>query len=484
MTTAAGDKHVSTGIDGLDRVLLGGYPEGRIILVEGAPGTGKTTLALQFLIDGARRGKRCLFFSIAQSQPELDMIASSHGFDLSDIDVFTPELGQDSGTRAFSVDSNESDLVTLAQDVTRKLEELKPDYFVFDSLLELRLLAEQTTHYRRELLSLRRKLREIGCTSVLVDHLEPQGGERNAEGIVHGVIKLDTVTPPIGVVRQRLTVTKLRGAQFVEGFHDFRIAPGGLVVYPRVIPKTAEPLTTERILEPEHQSLKDILGGGLEFGSTVLIAGQSGTGKSTLSTVLACDAANRTLKASMFLIEERTEVMRLRSEGVGLVVARHEESGQLELQHYDPAEVSVGEFSNAVLKAVDDGARVIVIDSLSGYLEALPDQSNALIHLHALIKHLTRRQVLVIVTMSQTGLLGEEPVTDLNSSFIADSVILLRQYESNSEIRRSVAVLKKRTGDHLRNIQELVIRPGAVEIRPISVASEERVKDSPTLGKR
>jgi len=482
MARAAGDKHVSTGIDGMDRVLLGGYPAGRIMLVEGAPGTGKTTLALQFLIDGARRGKRCLFFSIAQSQSELDMIADSHGFDLSGIDVFTPELGQDSAARTFSVDSNQSDLVSLVEDVSRKLDDLKPDYFVFDSLLELRLLAEETPHYRRELLSLRRKLREAGCTSILVDHLEPEGGERNAEGIVHGVIKLDTITPPIGVVRQRLTVTKLRGSAFVQGYHDFRIAHGGLLVYPRVIPKAAEPLTTERVLEPEHTALKDILGGGLEFGSTVLIAGQSGTGKSTLSTVLVRDAAHRGLKASMFLIEERTDVLRRRSEGVGIDVAEHEESGHLDLQHFDPAEVSVGEFSNAVLQAVEDGARVIVIDSLSGYLEALPDQSHALVHLHALIKHLTRRNVLVVVTMSQTGLLGEAPSTEINTSFIADSVILLRQYESNSKIRRSVAVLKKRTGDHLRNIQELVIRPGAIEIQPISEETEEQTKTEATLG--
>ncbi|SLN75630.1 ATPase domain-containing protein [Roseisalinus antarcticus] len=477
-----GEKHVPTGISGLDRILIGGYPAGRIMLVEGAPGTGKTTLALQFLIEGARRGKKAMFFSIAQSHLELDMIAESHGFDMSQVDTLTPELGHDGSSRVFSVDSDQADLVGLMDELNRELDKHKPDLFVFDSLLELRLLTQQETHYRRELLALRRKLREIGCTSLLVDHLEPQWGERNAEGIVHGVIKLDSVTPPIGVVRQRLTVTKLRGAPFVQGYHDFRIGTGGMVVYPRVIPKDAEPVTMEEMLEPSHDGLRDMLGGGLEFGSTLLIAGQSGTGKSTLATVLASDAGKRGLTSAMFLFEERTAVLRQRSRQVGIELAEQEEHGRVLLQHFDPAELSTGEFSNAVLSAVNEGARVIVIDSLSGYLEALPDQSHALIHLHTLIKHLAMREVLVIVTISQSGLLGEPPATQLNSSFIADSVILLRQYESNSEIRRSIAVLKKRQGDHLRNIQELVIRPGAVEIRHVSAETEKRTKSESTLG--
>ncbi|KAA9007794.1 ATPase domain-containing protein [Histidinibacterium aquaticum] len=476
------ESRVTTGVNGLDRVLGGGYPEGRIMLVEGAPGTGKTTLALQFLVEGARQGKRGVFFSIAQSRPELEMIAASHGFDLDDIEVYTPELGERERTEVFSVDSNQSDLVELMEDVAQSLDKHEPALFVFDSLLELRLLADGQTHYRRELLNLRRKLREVECTSLLVDHLEPTGGERNAEGVVHGVIKLETVTPPIGVPQQRLTVTKLRGARYTQGYHDFKIEVGGLRVFPRVIPEAAEPVRLEDRLEPHHEALARLLGGGLEFGSSLLIAGQSGTGKSTMSTVLCADAANRGLTAAMFLFEERPEVLRDRSEGVGISVEKHEKTGKLLIHHFDPAELSPGEFSNAVIESVDAGARVVVIDSLTGYLEALPDRTHAATHLHTLIQHLTRRQVLVIVTLSQHGLLGEPPKTEFDSSFIADSVLLLRHYESQSEIRRSIAVVKKRHGDHQRNIEELVIRPGAVEIRELSEAVEERVKTASSLG--
>ncbi|MCA0962981.1 ATPase domain-containing protein [Salipiger bermudensis] len=473
---------VATGISGLDRVLHGGYPTGRIMLVEGAPGTGKTTLALQFLVEGAKQGKRGVFFSIAQSRSELDMIARSHGFDLDQICIYTPELGASGDERVFSVDNNQADLVKLMDQIGAALEETKPDLFVFDSLLELRLLSDAPTHYRRELLSLRRKLREVEATSLLVDHLEPAGGERNAEGIVHGVIKLETLTPTIGVPQQRLSVTKLRGAAFTQGYHDFKIATGGLVVYPRVIPHEAEPVHLEERLVPHHDALATLLGGGIEFGSSLLIAGQSGTGKSTMATVLSADAANRGLTAALFLFEERPEVLRGRSAGIGLEIDDQEAAGRILLNHFDPAELSPGEFSNAVLKSVDEGARVVVIDSITGYLEALPDQKHAITHLHTLIQHLTRRQVLVIVTLSQHGLLGEQPKTEIDSSFIADTVILLRQYESGADIRRSIAVVKKRNGDHKRNIQELVIRPGAVEVRKISEETEARTKSAGHLG--
>lgn len=471
-----------TGIGGLDRILNGGYPQGRIMLVAGAPGTGKTTLALQFLADGVRRGKKCLFYSIAQSRPELEMIAASHGFDLDGVEVVTPELGESESQRIFSVDSNQAALVEMMDEVRHSLETSRPEYFIFDSLLELRLLAGAATHYRRELLTFRRKLREVECTTLLVDHLEPRGGERNAEGIVHGVIRLEAVTPPIGVVRQRLTVVKLRGQRFIDGYHDFKIVTGGLVVYPRVIPADSGLSEFDKRLEPHHDALKRLLGGGLEFGSSLLIAGQSGTGKSTLATVLATDAARCDEKAAMFIFEERPEVLRGRSEGVGLEVGKHENDGKLSIRHFNPSELSPGEFSNTVIDAVKQGVRVIVIDSLTGYLEALPKESNGILHLHTLIQYLTRQQVLVIVTISQHGLLGEAPRTDIDSSFIADTVILLRHYESGSEIRRSVAVVKKRQGDHERSIEELVIRSGAVEICELSEAARERAKSAPTLG--
>lgn len=469
-------KRVPTGIDGLDRVLNGGLPAQRIMLLEGAPGTGKTTLALHTLIAAVTRGERALFLSVAQSLPEIEMIAASHSMDLEGIEIFSPELGMATNDRVFSVESEEADLVELMDSVSQRLTTMKPDVFVFDSLLELRLLSSKLTAYRRELLSLRRLLRSLDTTALLIDHLEPEGGERNAGGIVHGVIKLDTVTPPIGTLLRRLTVTKLRGAGFMEGWHDFRINSGGMIVFPRVIPHEARPAMIEDTLEPPSEALRLLLGGGLEFGTTVLICGQSGTGKSTVATLLARAAADRGLTAAMFLFEERPEVLATRSAGVGLDISTHVETGRIQLLHFEPAEASPGEFASTVIRAVDDGVRVVVIDGLRGYIQALPERSNVMTHMHALLQYLARRQVLVIMTLTQQGLLGEQVRTDIDASFLADSIILLRQYEAGSEIRRSIAVLKKRHSEHERTIEELVIRAGAVEVCPLSTEVRARAK--------
>jgi circadian clock protein KaiC len=472
-----------TGVEGLDAVLRGGFPTDRIMLIEGAPGTGKTTLALQFLLEGQRHGKKTLFISVAQSRPELAMIAASHGMDLSGLDIMTPELGSNARDRVYSVASEEADLHELIGSVTQQVEEKEPDLLVFDSLLELRLLASNSAAYRRELLSLRSMLQKAGTTAILIDHVGDDGEDRHAEGIVHGVIKLEFHTALIGPARRRLKVLKLRGADFSEGWHDFRIRQGGIDVFPRVVPREVTPVALEDRLVPPHAPLADMLGGGVEFGSSLLIAGQAGTGKSTLAGLFAIASADRGVPAAVFVLEERIEVLRTRSAGVGLDTRPHEDAGTLHLRQMDPVEVTPGEFSAAVLRAVDDGARVIVIDSLSGYLEALPEHySEIMPHIHSLLQALVRREVLVIVTMSQHGLLGEPPVSRVDTSFLADSVILLRQYEAGADIRRSIAVLKKRHGEHERRFEELVIRPGAVEVRPLSEEAVERTKGASQLG--
>lgn len=476
------DPRISTGLPGLDQVLQGGYPKGTTILVEGAPGTGKTTLALQFLVAGAARGERSLFVSIAQSRSELDRIASSHGMDLSRLHVASPDLGDDRDERLYSVETSELQLVELLAEIGRAIDTAEPDLFVFDSLLELRLLAASSVSFRRELLTLRHRLRAQGITSLLLDHLEP-ANELHAQGIMHGVIRLSAHIPPIGITDRRLSVIKLRGSAYREGFHDLRIKTGGAVVFPRVVPSESVRGTLRGQLAPPLESLAEMLGGGLEFGTTTLISGQSGTGKSTLSALFAIAAADRGERTHLFLFEERPEVFRLRSEGVGLHLEPREAAGLLEMSHFDPAENSPGEFSRAVIEAVEvENVRLVVIDSLSGYLNALPDRRNVVTHLHALLQYLSRRGVLVVVTMAQHGLLGEPPRTDLDTSYLADSVILLRQYAAGSEIRRSIAVVKKRQSEHDRRIRELVIRPGAVEVRPLSEDRSVRLHGSPQLG--
>jgi circadian clock protein KaiC len=273
----------------------------------------------------------------------------------------------------------------------------------------------------------------------------------------------------------------MRGAAFREGFHDFAVQRGGIVVFPRVIPREAAPDRPVETLPVENETLRAMVGGGFEFGSSLLISGQSGTGKSTLATLIARSAARNGFPAAMFMFEERPEVMRARSERVGLGVEKHEQDGSLRVAHFDPAEISPGQFSHAVIAQVSAGARVVVIDSLSGYLNALPDRDNVVTHLHSLLQYLARNHVLTVVTLAQHGLLGEPPVTELDTSYLADSIILLRQYEEGAEIRRSIAVLKKRAGMHSRAIQELVIEAGLVDIRPLDVATSRRAGQAAQL---
>lgn len=460
---------VPTGIAGLDEVLNGGYPAGTMSLLQGEPGTGKTTAALQFMIAGAARGEKPLFISLSQSQQELESIARSHGLDLEGIVIRTMDTFAEPGDATFSVATNQAYLVELSKFVHETIDEVEPDLFVFDSLLELRLLSPDTMVYRSEVLNLRRYLAKRQITSLFVDHIDQPEADRQVEGIAHGSITLRADAPPIGIIHRRLEVTKMRGSPFREGFHDFRIHSGGVVVYPRIVPARSPDISLTDSLATGQETLDRMLGGGLEFGTTTLVAGQAGTGKSTLSTLFAVAAANAGVKSALYLFEERPEIFRERSASVGLSMEEYEKNGTLQTHHFDPAEVSPGEFCQQVVDNVEgENVRLVVIDSLSGYLNALPNRENIITHLHTLLQYLSRRGVLVIVTMAQHGLLGEPPRSELDTSYLADSIILLRHYAAASEIRRSIAVLKKRHSAHERKIQEFVIRTGAVEVAELS----------------
>jgi circadian clock protein KaiC len=474
--------HVSSGIAGLDEILQGGYPRGRITLIEGAPGTGKTTASLQFLIAAVERGERAVFLSVAQSRDELEAVAASHGLDLSGIDIISPSIEDAADEVAVSVSSDESSLLELVNHTGRALDERRPDVFVFDSLLELRLLSSGDIAYRRNLLALRRRLREARVTGLLLDHIGAPGQNGHESGILHGVVRLEGAFPPIGAMHRRLSVLKMRGSAFREGYHDFRIRQGGLVVFPRILPEETAAAGVEERLELSESTLNRMLGGGLEFGTTTLISGQAGTGKSTVAAHIAADAAQKGIASSLFLFEERPEVFRTRSESLGIGLGEHERNDLMALRPYHPAEISPGEFSRDVIQSVENGARVVVIDSLSGYVNALADRHNVLTHLHTLLKHLSRRGCLVVVTLAQRGLVGESPESELDTSYLADSIILLRQYAHQSQIRRSIAVLKKRHSEHERGIQELIIRSGAVEVKELSQETSESAVGATQLG--
>lgn len=460
------DERLSTGIDGLDSILNGGFPARRSILIEGAPGTGKTTLALQFMAAAAARGEKAVFCSVAQSQDELNLIARSHDIGLDAIDVVTPALTEED--EPVSVATEATALQSLLEEVKNTIEAVKPDVLVFDSLLEMRLLSPDAYQFRRNLLILRRALREAGVTALLLDHVESTH-ESYQQGVVHGVIQLRAAEPTIGRTHRAMTVIKMRGATFREGLHDFRIETGGLEVFPRVIPsERGEAELPDDRLELSEETLNRMLGGGMEFGTSLLIAGQAGSGKSTLGTLIATSAAREGRKAALFLFEERPKVFRERSDSLNLDLTPFEKQGQIVLEHFEPAEISPGEFSRQVIGRVEEGFDLVVIDSLSGYLNALPDRQNVETHLQTLIQYLTRQGCLVVVTMAQKGLLGEPPVSEFETSYLADAVIILRQYARGSQIRRSIAVLKKRHSHHERGIQELTISPGRVSVTDLS----------------
>jgi len=458
---------LSTGIGGLDHILGGGLPRRTIVLVQGASGAGKTTAALQFLLAGAAAAEKCLLLSVAQAPDEIETLAQSHDLSLDGVALRHLDLAE--GSDQYSVNTNEAQLDGLIEQTLAAVDEIKPDRLVFDSLLELRLLAPDEIVYRRTILNLKLSLTQREITAYIIDHMPSDLIDRQVEGLVHGVIGLEIKTPQMGTSHRRLRVKKFRAHSFVDGYHDYKILSGGLEVYPRVIPRELPPMQIGPTQATDIVELDRMLGGGLDAGATTLISGQSGTGKSTLATLFASSAARDGHNAGLFLFEERPEVYRDRSDGVGLGVSELERAGRLRLHHFDPPEITPGEFSNAVLSRVEqDNLELVVIDSLTGYVSSLPDAIDVVGQIQALLQFLSRSGLVVILVSSQHGLLGEEPRSDLDVSYLADSVILLRHAPSRSEIRRSIAVMKKRHTNHARSINSFVIAPGQVAVEPLS----------------
>lgn len=462
----------ATGIAGFDEILFGGLPRHAVHLVEGEPGTGKTTVGLQFLLEGARRGETTLFITIAQSARDLGRSAASHGFDTAGItveEIKTLDLAREAAQRQTVLHTADVELSSMIAGIRGAIERSKPERVVLDSLFELRLLSGDSLGYRRELILLKEFVVAAGATALFLDYPGPELGDRQLEGLAHGVVLLEASVPEYGASLRRVCVAKMRGHRFVEGWHDLVIRTGGVAVFPRVVPElTGTPLNGDHVAcaIPE---LDEMLGGGLEHGTTCLIVGQAGTGKSTLGTVYARAAAQRGDRAAMFLFEERPEVFRRRSSDIGLDLAEVEASGALALTHYNPAETSPGEFARAVVSAVvDEGARVVVIDSLTGYLGALPEGRDLVVQLHSLLSFLSRRNVLTILVMAQHGLLGGAVRMEADTSYLADTVVLLRYGTEGSDLRRTVTVVKKRHGDHETAARELVIGGETVAVRDVA----------------
>ncbi len=460
----------SSGISGLDYVLRGGFTRDRLYLIEGTPGAGKTTLALQFLIEGAARGERSLYITLSESRIELDAVAAAHDWDLSGIrihEVLPSEniLNPDEQYSIFHPSDIEMGVTT--RDILNIFEEFKPSRIVLDSLSELQLLAANPLIYRRQVLAFKQFFAGRGCTTLFLDDLTASSGDLQVRSIAHGVVALERMATDYGGIRRRLEVLKYRGVPFREGVHDYKIQHGGIVVFPRLIAAESRELRKRECFSSAIVELDNLLGGGIEEGSSTLIAGPPGTGKSTLAVqfVYACLKQGR--PAAMFIFEESASNLLNRSVSMGVDLVPFLDSGLLTLTQVDPAQLTPGEFSFNVCKAADNGVKVVVIDSLNGFMQAMPSEKLLATHLHELLTYLGQKSVVTLLIGVQQGMLGTHMTTTVDASYIADNVILLRYFEAMGEVQQAISVFKKRGGAHERAIRQMFISSTGVNIGPV-----------------
>ena len=460
---------VSTGVTGLDEVLGGGLPMNHLYLLDGEPGTGKTTLALQFLLAGTEQGMRSLYVTLSETRDELLGVAASHGWSLENVDIFELTAEQsgaaDEGYTLFH--PAEIELQQTMDAVLAAVERSNATLIVLDSLSEMRLLARDPLRFRRQILALKQYFAARHCTVLLLDDKTAPEGDLQLQSLAHGVIVLEHLAQDYGSERRRLHVVKLRGLRFRGGYHDFRIRTGGLAVFPRLRVDQREENGERKLLSSGSREMDQLLGGGIPAGTSVLVTGPAGTGKSVLATQYACASVERGEKVRFFLFDERLGTFRLRAGGLGLDIERAIDDGSLRLQQVEPTELSPGEFSNQVMAAVEnDGVRMVVIDSINGYLQSMPEERLLPIQVHELLSYLAAKGVTCIMTLVQRGIFGSPVDEAAEISYLADSVVLLRYFEVSGTVRQAVSVVKKRSGDHERTIRESRVQRGGLQVGP------------------
>ncbi|MGF6425909.1 MULTISPECIES: ATPase domain-containing protein [Bradyrhizobium] len=459
----------STGSDGLDDILGGGFDANRMYLYEGRPGTGKTTIALQFLLKGVRDGERGLYISLSETKRELDVVAQRHGWSLEGVDIFElvpPETSLDPDRELTVFHPAEMELSETTNLIFKEVERVNPTRVVVDSLSELRLLAQNSLRYRRQVLALKHFFTHRNCTVVLLDDLSSSQDDLQLHSIAHGVVMLEQLALEYGAERRRLRVIKMRGIRFRGGFHDFTIEKGGVRIFPRLVAaEHHRPFFGEFTLSGNSE-LDQLLGGGLERGTNALLIGAAGVGKSSLALTYAIAAAKRGEHAVFFAFDEGRSTIEARAKTLGLPLERYIESGNLRFQQIDPAELSPGEFAANVRKSVEsDNARIIIIDSLNGYLKAMPDERFLVLQMHELLTYLAQQGVLTILVLAQHGLVGPMD-TPLDISYLSDAVVMLRYFEVAGTVRRALSVVKKRSGHHEHTIREFRLTSAGITLGP------------------
>jgi circadian clock protein KaiC len=460
---------ISTGSGGLDAILGGGLDANRLYLYEGRPGTGKTTIALQFLLEGASRGERVLYITLSETAHELRLVARRHGWSLDNLDVFElvpPETTLDPDRELTVFHPAEIELAETTKIILDRVQQSSPTRVVLDSLSELRLLAQNPLRYRRQVLALKHFFASRQCTVILLDDLSSQQNDLQLHSIAHGVVMLEQVAIDYGAERRRLRVIKMRGIQFSGGYHDFIIAKGGLEIFPRLVAAQHHKPFSNDLTSSGNAELDKLLGGGLERGTNALLIGSAGVGKSSLALTYALAAAARGEHAVIFAFDEGRGTVEARARTLGLPLQQNLESGLVRFQQIDPAELAPGAFAANVQHSVEkDGARLVVIDSLNGYLNAMPDERFLMLQMHELLSYLAQQGVLTILILAQHGLVGPME-TPLDISYLSDSVMMLRYFEVGGVVRRALSVVKKRSGDHEHTIREFKLSSEGISVGP------------------
>lgn len=482
--TAQKRNDAKLGIGGLDDVLGGGLERSRTYLLEGSPGAGKTTIALQFLMTGAGAGERCLYITLSETEDELRATAQSHDWDLAGIDIYElvpPENLLDEEQQQSLLYSSDLELGETTKRIFEAFERIKPSRVVLDSLSEIRLLAQNSLRYRRQILALKHYFAQSGVTVLMLDDLTAEANDKTVHSVAHGVIRLDELAPEYGAERRRMRVIKYRGRRFRGGYHDFAIETGGVRVFPRLVSAehrtdfSRDPLATD---SPEFNAL---LGGGLDRGSGVLVLGPAGTGKSLLALTFVKTAVERGESAAMFVFDEEVGLLVQRAQGLGIDLQAMIDSERLVLQQVDAAELSPGEFSARVRHCVEVyGARTIVIDSLNGYQAAMPEEHALILHMHELLQYLNRQGATTILTVAQHGLVGDMK-SPVDVTYLADTVILLRYFEAVGRVRRAISVVKKRMGEHENTIREYQIGSRGITLGDPLTQFQGILRGVPTL---